>query len=535
MLRNTLIDLDELVLKIPNQIERAYFEEAARCYHIGAYRAAVILSWIVTARNLEKKLEQLATEDGEARRYWTKIDTKKRNEQAYEEDLIDAFRALGILDEQETKELKHIRDTRNWCAHPTNYELKAEKVRHCLRSAVELALSRPPVRGFVYIRSLAEERVKDQFFLPSREDTAIDSYVHEMLSKLREDLHARLVERMLGTYQGQDATPLTKENIRLFLSSMIRQSSRRLQEIVQAIQPLLDSDLRVASIILCSRPESLNYLSNLGRDRIISFIVTEVVAGSTPDKLMIHALEKIVSTGSLGADQLHQISTKLRIHIYKVYPELENKESAFFTEILLERLESDLARTGANTLGTDYNKANPAGRFVQRIGLSSFNILSPSLQKRLADALAVAACENAFDVLPLFDNPQALDDNWLRLLLDGLANYLCSNSQIPTKKVIIAPFIEWIKRGNDLTEGWKTLLREFLETQKRVVQGEEVSYPGIRWIEPDYINQLVQTMIDATKILEERSYDTSLIRGIIEYLQTYQDTWLKALNFPNKL
>jgi hypothetical protein len=119
--------------------------------------------------------------------------------------------------------------------------------------------------------------------------------------------------------------------------------------------------------------------------------------------------------------------------------------------------------------------------------------------------------------------------------LDGLANYLCSNSQIPTKKVIIAPFIEWIKRGNDLTEGWKTLLREFLETQKRVVQGEEVSYPGIRWIEPDYINQLVQTMIDATKILEERSYDTSLIRGIIEYLQTYQDTWLKALNFPNKL
>jgi len=120
MLRNTLIDLDELVLKIPDQIERAYFEEAARCYHIGAYRAAVILSWIVTARNLEKKLEQLATEDGEARRYWTKIDTKKRNEQAYEEDLIDAFRALGILDEQETKELKHIRDTRNWCAHPTN-------------------------------------------------------------------------------------------------------------------------------------------------------------------------------------------------------------------------------------------------------------------------------------------------------------------------------------------------------------------------------------------------------------------------------
>ncbi|MCG8349741.1 MAG: hypothetical protein MI924_18400, partial [Chloroflexales bacterium] len=152
MLKNTLMGLDELLLEISDQIERTYFEEAAKCYHIQAYRAAVILSWIVTARNLEKKLEQLATEDGDAKNYWTKIDDKKGKEQAYEEDLIDAFKALGILDEQETKDLKHLRDTRNWCAHPTNYEPKAEKVRHCLRSTVELALSRPLVRGFVYIR-----------------------------------------------------------------------------------------------------------------------------------------------------------------------------------------------------------------------------------------------------------------------------------------------------------------------------------------------------------------------------------------------
>lgn len=77
MLKNTLRGLDELLLEIPDQIERAYFEEAVKCYHIEAYRAAVILSWIVTARNLEKKLEQLATEDGDAKNYWRQIDNKK--------------------------------------------------------------------------------------------------------------------------------------------------------------------------------------------------------------------------------------------------------------------------------------------------------------------------------------------------------------------------------------------------------------------------------------------------------------------------
>jgi hypothetical protein len=514
MLKNTLMGLDELLLEVPDQIERAYFEEAAKCYHIEAYRAAVILSWIVTARNLEKKLEQLATEDGESKGYWTKIDAKKKNEQVYEEDLIDAFKALGILDEQETKDLKHLRDTRNWCAHPTNYEPKAEKVRHCLRSAVELALSRPPVRGFVYIRSLAEESVKDPFFLPSRETSTIDSHVHEMLGRLRGDLYIKLVEWMLRTYRDKGATPLTQENIRLFLTSMVRQSSDRLQEIVQAIQPLLDSDLRAASIILGSRSESLNYLSNLGRDRIISFVITEVSAGAIPDKPMLRVLEEIVRTGSFDANQL-QISTKLRVHIYKIYPELEDKDSSFFTEILLERLESDLGET-------DYDKANPAGRFVQRVGLSSFNTLSTSSQKRLADALAIAACGNAFGALPFFTNPQVVDNTWLRLLLDGLARHFLFNGQYYTNEVVISPFMEWINRGNDLTEGWKDLLRESLEAQERVSQDEEDSDPSILWINssPNSIRQLAQSLTEATERLEARTYDTSLIRGIVEYLQT---------------
>ncbi|MCG8352540.1 MAG: hypothetical protein MI924_32645, partial [Chloroflexales bacterium] len=364
---------------------------------------------------------------------------------------------------------------------------------------------------------------KDPFFLPSRETSTIDSHVREMLRRLRGDLYIRLVKSMLCTYQDKGATPLTQENIRLFLASMVRQLSDRLQEVVQAIQPLLDSDLRAATIILGARPDSLNYLGNLGRDRIIRFVITEVAAEATPDKLMIRALEEIVGTGSIDANQLQQISAELRIHIYKVYPELENKESSFFTDILLERLVSDLATTDTNTRGTDFDKANPAGRFVQRVGLSNFSTLSTSSQQRLADALAIAACENAFDALPFFTSPQVIDDTWLRLLLDGLAHYFSSNGQYYKNEVVIAPLAEWINRGNDLTEGWKTLLRASLEAQERLSQDEEDSYPCILWINssPDSIRQLAQTLIEAEETLKARAYDTSLIRGIVEYLQTY--------------
>jgi hypothetical protein len=345
MPRNTLMGLDELLLDVPDQIERQYLEEAVKCYHIEAYRAAVILSWIVTARNLEKKLEQLAREDGEARNYWVGIDNKKKNEQSYEEDLLDACRVLGILDDQEAKELKHLKDTRNWCAHPTNYEPTAEKVRHCLRSAVEYALARPIIRGFAYIRSLAEDRILDQFFFPSSNPDEVDGYAREMLDRLRSDLHSKLAERMVHTFQDSSSTATTQKNIRLFLSSMVRQSSLGdLSELTQAVEPLLDTDLRTGAVILSSRPESIDHLGILQRDRLKAFVIDEVTAGAIPDPLMLHALEAIVASSSLDEGQIQQMSDSLHMHIYDLYSQLENRDAPFFANILIERLESDFAR-----------------------------------------------------------------------------------------------------------------------------------------------------------------------------------------------
>jgi hypothetical protein len=104
--------------------------------------------------------------------------------------------------------------------------------------------------------------------------------------------------------------------------------------------------------------------------------------------------------------------------------------------------------------------------------------------------------------------------------LDGLAHYFSSNGQYYTNEVVITPFTEWVSRGNDLTEGWKALLRESLEAQERVSQDEEDSYPSILWINssPDSIRQLAQTLIEVAESLEAKSYDTSLIRGCINKL-----------------
>lgn len=517
--------LDELLLEVPDQLERQYLEEAVKCYHIEAYRAAVILSWIVTARNLEKKLEQLAWEDGETERYWVGIEKKKKEERSFEEDLLDACQTLGILDDQEAKELKHLRDTRNWCAHPTNYEPTAEKVRHCLRSTVEYALSRPVVRGFVYIRSLAEERVKDRLFLPSRDPDAVDRHVNEMLEKLRTDLHTRLAKQMVHTYQDPGATAMTRENIGLFLNSMVRQSPpEQLQGLTQAIEPLMDADLRTGAVILSSRPESFDHLSTLVRDRLTAFVIEEVTADAAPDKLVIRALEVIVGSRSLDNAQLQQMGTSLRMHIYDLYPELENKDAPFFADVLLERLEWDFAKLDSGDSGTDFNRANPAAKFVRGIGLHSFDSQPPESRKRLADAIVAAACENAWDVISIFLFQIAeIEDEWLQLLLDGLAHRLSKEGFFRNAKVLTSPLTEWVlDRGNDLTPMWKNLLQQALHEHQRLSLQMDGPHQSIGWCSSrseKFITELDRAFDQVARALRERGYDDGLAVGFVDYLR----------------
>ncbi len=517
MFKHTLVDLNELLLRIPDQLDRDYFAEAVRCYHIGAYRAAILLAWVVTAQNLKKKLEQLAREDGEAHKQWDNMQKKENENQSYEEQLIDVFKKLDIFSASETTELKHFRDTRNWCAHPTGYEPTAEKVRYCLRLAVELALARPLLRGFAYIRSLAQEQIKHQFFFPYRDESKINEYVRSILQQIRTDAHPRLVTELLATYRDSQATTQTKDNIRLFLASMFRQASpAQVSPILQRLQPLLEHDLQAACLIIGVRSDSLAHLNSLNRDRVIHFVLEQITTDRKPDQQMVSVLETIVQSQAVDQRQRQEIADRLSPSIYDIYPQLEDRANPYFLEVLLDKLENDLARVDGGQ-GTDYIKANPAGRFLQNIGLSSFDPLDEDKRQRLANALVVAACENAYDVKVFFTNPQRLDDRWLYLLLDGLAHHFLRNGTCRDSDVVIKPLREWVYRGNDLTDAWNQLILQNIPEQANSAPKTHLYLD--EQISPK--NTLIQTLTDVADILASNHYDASrdMVLQLIDFLR----------------
>src|SRR3954471_15881955 len=68
-------DLDELVNSVRDPDSRDHLAEAVRAYVAGAYRAAVISTWVTVALDIVSKLRELAdAQDAEAKKFLAELD-----------------------------------------------------------------------------------------------------------------------------------------------------------------------------------------------------------------------------------------------------------------------------------------------------------------------------------------------------------------------------------------------------------------------------------------------------------------------------
>jgi hypothetical protein len=172
----SLVDLEELVQRCRSASARAYIKEAVDCYHIGAHRACVILTWIALVYDFIDKLRELALagDVGAAKRV-SEFDTiqKSRDTEAalkFEREVLtmakDEFELITV---QEMSDLARLFDDRNRCGHPNlNRETEVytpppELARLHLRNAVEHVLQRPPVQGKAALTSLQQTVDSDYF------------------------------------------------------------------------------------------------------------------------------------------------------------------------------------------------------------------------------------------------------------------------------------------------------------------------------------------------------------------------------------
>lgn len=155
-----LTDLDELALTVRDAKAKLYITEAIDAYRGGAYRAAIVSTWIAVTFDIISKIRELASQsDGAAKKVVDELDraiTAKdvRRLQNLEDDLLNKANGdFEFLSSREFLDLSRLKEDRNLCAHPAFvaedalFEPEPERVRLHIVHAVKYLLQHQPVQG----------------------------------------------------------------------------------------------------------------------------------------------------------------------------------------------------------------------------------------------------------------------------------------------------------------------------------------------------------------------------------------------------
>lgn len=134
--------------KVVSNTTRNYLKEVISSYENGNYRAAIVVLYSVVLYDLFEKMQILSDvyNDQEAHKVLLDLKVKEENNSPYserEKHLLVETKKRNLLNSVEADKINHLREMRNWCAHPVyNHEYKLinptrEEVRSYIRISFE--------------------------------------------------------------------------------------------------------------------------------------------------------------------------------------------------------------------------------------------------------------------------------------------------------------------------------------------------------------------------------------------------------------
>ena len=177
-----LTDLDELVLSVRNKTSRYYILEAIDAYRGGAYRSAIIATWIAVFCDILAKIKFIAnTNDTDAgkiigkyyqcvSKYSDDNEGKKGYFSTLEKSILKTAKGFWLLSDRETGDLERLRQDRHLCAHPAFdkpeelFQPTPELVRTHIAHAVIHLLQHSPLKGKRAIDSILREIKEGHLF-----------------------------------------------------------------------------------------------------------------------------------------------------------------------------------------------------------------------------------------------------------------------------------------------------------------------------------------------------------------------------------
>lgn len=283
-----LSDLDELVLRCRDEKAKSYIKESVSCYKSGAFRSAIVSTWIAVSFDIIDKLKDLAlTGDREAEKQLEKFEKARQagdiaKSLKFERDILEVARdKLELISHIEFIDLERLQQDRNRCAHPSMtsdgdiFNPSAELARVHIRSAVEYLLQYPPAQGKYALESLVNE-VESEYF-PTTKPRAVTAFRNSPLFKARESLIRNftiiLLKKMLikkSDYKESMRVSSALNAIANMHSDVFEATMR--SKLSSLVKTLNDDELENSFLVLQDIEDSWEYFDSDVKQKLEAFV-----------------------------------------------------------------------------------------------------------------------------------------------------------------------------------------------------------------------------------------------------------------------
>lgn len=227
------VDVDLLPYRCRNTDAKQMIFEAVGCFHAGAFRAAIVITWIAVVYDLFGKLRELSLSgDRKARDLIEKIDIAlhagdKKTALRIEQEILEiALKRFELITALEYADLERLYQDRHKCSHPSLnqpediYKPSPELVKLHLRNAVEHLLAHPPVQGRAAFVLLQKE--VDSEFFPRTDEEAIDYFHEGHFARMKDTLKRSFVRAAISSIleSGDLDTGLIKRRLTAIVALM---------------------------------------------------------------------------------------------------------------------------------------------------------------------------------------------------------------------------------------------------------------------------------------------------------------------------
>lgn len=295
-----LSDMDELALTVRETKAKLYITEAIDAYRGGAYRAAIVSTWIAVAFDIISKIRELASQgDSAAQKVITDLDKAIaikdiRKLQGLEDDLLNkAHNDFEFLSSQEFIDLSRLKEDRNFCAHPAFvgedilFEPEPERVRLHIVHAVKHLLQHQPVQGKSAITRLITD-IKSISF-PNEVETAAVFLNAKYLDRAKRVLIQNLIVIFLKALlrgDNPDLPPTYSNQIALTLQVIARKypdlyETRMSERLPSMAENLTDGLLPNLFQLLGSDPRCWAWIGEPVQIRVKTFVTVGVTQPAT--------------------------------------------------------------------------------------------------------------------------------------------------------------------------------------------------------------------------------------------------------------